>query len=91
MKAKKVLEKHRLWVEGDEKGERADFNKKNLKRAWELLMEEDRNEKMTVGASLQSITVLPIKSGNSINLQLWGWAIVLNEDGTWYWEATDGG
>jgi hypothetical protein len=26
-----------------------------------------------------------------VEFQLWGWAIVLLEDGTWFWEATDGG
>jgi len=26
-----------------------------------------------------------------LDLQFWGWAIVLLEDGTWFWEATDGG
>jgi hypothetical protein len=28
---------------------------------------------------------------DSMSLQFWGWAIVLNEDGTWFWEDTSGG
>ncbi len=28
---------------------------------------------------------------DSLSLQLWGWAIVLSNDGTWFWEDTSGG
>jgi len=28
---------------------------------------------------------------DDISLQFCGWAVHLKQDGTWYWEATDGG
>ena len=36
--------------------------------------------------------VLPITHNeNQVILQFNGWSIILNEDGTWYWEDTTGG
>ena len=36
-------------------------------------------------------SVHPYFSKDSLSLQLWGWAIVLSNDGTWFWEDTSGG
>lgn len=42
--------------------------------------------------NLNTVNVLPILHNSGlIILQMHGWSINLQSNGTWYWEATDGG
>lgn len=50
-----------------------------------------RQEQLDLGGQpiLDAIPIL--HNPDRIILQMTGWSINLNADGTWYWEATDGG
>ena len=52
---------------------------------------DDEDMKAYLAHVQKSYAVYPYYFSNRISLQLWGWAINLNEDGTWFFEATDGG
>lgn len=48
-------------------------------------------QKSFVEHAMESHAVYPYYLKDKVSLQLWGWAINLFEDGTWFWEDTSGG
>jgi len=58
----------------------------------ENLLTDDSHQKSFVEHKKLGYSCKPYRWGtHSMCIQFWGWAIVLHEDGTWHWEATDGG
>lgn len=69
-----------------------DLARQTLDRIKELLVEETPLVLEERQLPKREIGVLPITHNeNKIILQFWGWSINLLEDGTYFWEATDGG
>jgi hypothetical protein len=64
---------------------------KEREKVRELLCRTISNIEMSEKEGLPMVAASVYKKKNSISLQFWGWAIVLNDDGTWFWEDTSGG
>lgn len=64
----------------------------DLVKVKNLLQEEINNRAGTQRVERDDVLILPIlHNENFIILQLDGWSINLHRDGTWTWEATEGG
>lgn len=58
----------------------------------ENLLTDDKHQVGFVNYKKRGYSCQPFQfSKSSMSLQFWGWAIVLNEDGTWFMEDTSGG
>lgn len=71
----------------------SDLNSKRLEKIRELLIDEqyDITDNPNI-LPLAKIPVLPLVGINDrIVLRFNGWSIILSNDGTYHWEAYDGG
>ena len=72
------------------------YDMQRIKQVKELLKEEETVQELYINGDVKnlgkSLIILPIlHNKDMIILQLHGWSINLYDDGTWIWEATDGG